>query len=321
MKSFATWLGMAVVAAGGCFALSGVAHAQSATCTFSGTAPSITITCVPSGSSSPGAPAPCTSLTTDAPPGGLPVGGGLVTLTANGCDPNTQKFLWSAIGQTSGTFNNTTSGATNNATITASTTFSVQSCLNDGVTCSTGVSSGQAIVASGGGGTPPPPTGLCANYPTWNVVQTSAMAWGAGFNSSTTARGGFATNTILVVPFTVPPGYSATGTGNFAIHEYGSAAISRTITLSTSPCDFRLNSYPDPTGNSGPMADVLSSGNIYWSLQSVSGTNPPVAKLVPGTTYYLNFANAIYYKGTLFQTCAKTASPCDVIVGQTNPSP
>jgi hypothetical protein len=114
------------------------------------------------------------------------------------------------------------------------------------------------------------------------VVQP--ISWGDNSRMITSSMGGFQSNGVIVLSFTVPSSPAAYGTaGNTSIAEYGEPATFRQMTLSKSACDFRPL---DPTGANGPMG--LNYGNnalINWNV----GAQP--VPLVAGQTYYFNFRN------------------------------
>lgn len=100
---------------------------------------------------------------------------------------------------------------------------------------------------------------------------------------------------MLSVAFTVPASYAGSGALSWA--EYGGSPTYRTVTLSTSACDFRAF---DPTGVNGPL----------WKGASGIGT-VPLAGLKVGHTYYVNIVNE--YLPTSYYTCG-TANPCNLIL-------
>jgi hypothetical protein len=147
----------------------------------------------------------------------------------------------------------------------------------------TGASAGQVVTwqPAGGGGGGGGGGDFCGSYS--NVVRQS-VGWGDNARMLTSSMGGFQSNGVIVLQFTVPSSPGGYGTaGNTSIAEYGEPPTFRQMTLSKSACDFRT---PDPSGANGPFTSNLgNTALINWNVG-----NSPIG-LTPGQTYYMNFRN------------------------------
>jgi hypothetical protein len=163
-------------------------------------------------------------------------------------------------------------------------TFYVSGCANG--TCGpeiqkvVNVPAGSSGGASTGGGG----TGFCANYT--NVSQISMPSWNSGFIQTMPQHG------VLVVPFTPAVGQPGISYGN-----YSGSPIYRTVTVSTSACDFRTTI--DPTGVNGPIAGA------------VGGINYLAPTLNPGQQYYINVGDLVWSTGA---GVCKTSNCGDILM-------
>jgi hypothetical protein len=121
-----------------------------------------------------------------------------------------------------------------------------------------------------------------------------------------TANGGFQANGVFVGRLVAPA--SGGGTGRVRFYEYGDAPAQRTMTVSTSPCDFRgFNpggpSATDPTSATAPMLwSNDQTPQIFYLLGAGGGA---VAGLTPGQSYYFNVRNVDWSAGGV-PSCGQT---------------
>jgi hypothetical protein len=189
-----------------------------------------------------------------------------ITLTAT-CTNAPTSYVWTGC---------TSTGATcvTTATAAGALTYTVAgvNAIGKGPLAATAVN----WQAAGSGG-----ADYCGSYN--NVIRTS-VEWGDYSRITTGGIGGFASDGVLVMSFTVPTApatYAVAGYTSLA--EYAGPPAQRYMTLSKSACDFR---YPDVTGANGPFdVSIGKQVTIYFNV----GTQP--AALVPGQTYYVNVKN------------------------------
>jgi hypothetical protein len=94
---------------------------------------------------------------------------------------------------------------------------------------------------------------------------------------------GFSNNNAVVLIFTVPQGKTS-GYAKFSFSEAGGGAVTRTISMSTQPCDWSAaNAVGGTTSPWTPLEGASSSG------QFMAGVGP--GGLVAGTTYFVNIKN------------------------------
>jgi hypothetical protein len=222
-------------------------------------------------------PSGCTA--TANPAGPLPIGGGqtTVTVTCSGGGAPTS-YAWSANPTVAGLVTPT---AVNNQlfAITQTTSFSVtpSNAAGAGNTAQVSVAVQQVV------------TGFCSQYGTVIPASPINVPWGTPMSAQSAQSGSFGDNTVWVFQIAVPAGApTASVNGYFQAAEFGGLATPRQMTISRSACDFRPKDY---TGVNGPLS--VSNGNtvaIYYGVgtpQFFGG----IAKLTPGTTYYVNIRN------------------------------
>jgi len=195
-----------------------------------------------------------------------PSAGQNITLTAS-CSGAPTSYVWTNCSSQSSTCITTQASAgTATYTVAAVNAFGTSNVASVGVNWQPPNSSGQDF---------------CGSYS--NVVRFTAN-WGDSKRFLTVSMGGFASNGVIVMQFTVPSSpasYATAGVTNMA--EYAEPATTRQMTLSKSSCDFRAT---DSSGNNGPFA--VTNGNQVGLSFNV-GAQP--GGLVPGQTYYMNFRN------------------------------
>jgi hypothetical protein len=101
---------------------------------------------------------------------------------------------------------------------------------------------------------------------------------------STQSSSGFSNNNAVVMVFTVPAG-KTTGYAKVSLAEAGGTAVTRTVSMSTQPCDWSAaNAVGGTTSPFNPLVGVSSSG------QFMAGIGP--GGLQAGQTYFFNIKNA-----------------------------
>lgn len=265
----------------------GAALSHAATVTYSdpacdsfqlqGSGGSYTLICVPGGG---GATAPSGCSVTPMTTISLGSSGGSVTLNGT-CTTNvigSTVYKWTRTGGSSGTQTYTGASVTetlpaNPGTSAVTYSYTMQAC--NGTDCASGVVKTVTVAAggsSGGGGD------FCGQYT--NVSQVN-LPWNGSVRGSAGSQG------VVVGKFTVPAGFSSTSYGMVTVVEYGTGAITRTVTVSPFACDFR--SGTDITGATAPMiSKIVSTFGEYFSTTNL-GQGYPV--LIPGQTYYVNVRN------------------------------
>lgn len=293
-----------IVALIGAALLGGAAPASGASITYSDPAcASFTVTesggnlsvvCAGSGGGATGKPTGC-SITPS--PTSLPVGGGLVNLTAScsGGDP-VVNYHWTASPSATG-LTADTSATTNSATIAATTAFTVVASNANG----TGQATTSVQVGGVAGGI------SCASQ---GFAKTLSYTWnwangGMTINTYNDAQGPMGSNGIIVVAFT-PMVSVLSSAGTVAIAPYPPPAESttRTTTISTTPCTL---------AGSGPWAHIGGDAGTAFTVGVFNTRIYPA--LVAGQTYYLNIANRNSAGGA---TCSGSA--CDVRVQLSRPT-
>ena len=152
--------------------------------------------------------------------------------------------------------------------------------------------------------------GFCSTYP---AVLRSSVPWANTQINTAMYQDppGFAWNGVWVVRITVPTNATATQLGRIYVAEYFGPPVSREVTLSRSPCDFRAL---DATGNNGPLlwAGGVSAGGPIGLGTSSGGA----ANLQPGQTYYVNVRNRTP-DGSI--SCSEAQGRCDAFLNVTVP--
>ncbi|MFO1315349.1 MAG: hypothetical protein U1F58_07065 [Burkholderiales bacterium] len=201
-----------------------------------------------------------------------PTVGQSVTLTAT-CNGSPTSYVWTNC-------TSTTATCVAAATAAGQVTYYVAGTNAIGTGTAAGVPvTWQAAGGGGGGG-----ADFCGSYQ--NVIRTS-VNWGDFSRITTGGIGGFSSDGVLVMSFTVPatPGTYPTP-GYTSLAEYSGPPALRHMTLSKNACDFRP---VDPTGAAGPFdASYGKQVTIYWNVGA-----EPIA-LRPGETYYFNTRNTDY---------------------------
>jgi hypothetical protein len=265
---------------------------------FSWDANAQTLSCVTGSTPAPaGAPSGCT-LT--ASPTSLPVGGGMVALTAQCASGNATNYSW-----TGGNVASPTAANTQSVSVSTTTTFAV--------TPSNSAGSGTtqyANVTVASAPTPPPAGAIsCSGFNSTKVIDATLPGNGSATTRLYTYDGifsyggaGWGARDAIVLRFTAPSAgdqymsIAMTATGG---------SVRRTMSLSPDACDFSK-----------------SSKNVYYvesnSLNLDFSSGPSVyvrTVLNPGQTYYLNMANLD--NGT--PSCPD--STCDAVILLQNPNP
>jgi hypothetical protein len=256
----------------------------------------VTVTC-DSSTPVPGAPS-CTSLT--ASPASLPVNGGAVALTANGCTAGAS-FEWTASVSGTGLSAATGVGVTQQSVqaVTATTTFGVTPVLAGvrGAPVSRTVSVESAPTA------PPGVIGSCSGFAATRVIEASVPSSGASNNIYTSLKsGGFGPNDALVIAFKAPvddPNF-----GISAVTLSGSATAFHSFVLASKPCIF------DKADTSAVGGVSQTKPEFTVNMQSTAAATFGKYKLEPGASYYLNISHKAF--------CVSSA--CDLQLTFTNPN-
>ena len=205
-----------------------------------------------------------------------PTVGQSVTLTAT-CNGSPTSYLWTGCTPAS----STSSSCVATATAAGQVTYYVAGVNTIGTGTAAGVPvTWQASGGGGGGGG----ADYCGSYQ--NVIRTN-VSWGDFSRITTGGLGGFTSDGVLVMTFTVPTDpASYANVGYTSLAEFSGPPALRHMTLSKSACDFR---NVDPTGANGPYdVSVGKQVTIYWNVG-----NQPIA-LTPGQTYHFNVRNTDY---------------------------
>jgi hypothetical protein len=231
-----------------------------------GNSPSTTVTW----SNTP--PAVPTGCTLGASITNLPVGGGVVVLTASCTGGGVPTgYAWTGNNLPTPTGTNVAS-----TSITATTTFTVTPSNGggNGNTASVTVNVASNVV------------GFCAQYV--NVMPVINATWGQQASWQSFASGNFGDNSVWVFKLVVPPGTpNSLIIGRFTTAEYQGPNTFRQLTISTQACDFRQKDY---TGVNGPLA--VSNGTtaeISYGVATPFIFGP--AGLTAGQTYYISVRN------------------------------
>lgn len=237
----------------------------------------ITITCGGSQSA---------SCTLSATPTTIPASGGSVTLTSN-CGSVSGWTKNSVAGGQAGTSTwMDTLPATSSA---SSTTYTYSVTGANGTAYASIVQSGTGTTS--GGGTAGW-SGKCDGFANTRVIPISWGALKSGSVSVYTKNfGGFSNGDVIVASFTTPGVSSAGQLGAIQAAEYASTAISRTASLSTSPCSFDNNLGATGSIFASLSGSALVSGNTVTVSFQVGGSSLWYPVLQPSTTYYYNIKN------------------------------
>jgi hypothetical protein len=243
------------------------------------------LTCVPVGTSVPGAPTGCVATVNGSSSLTLPNAGGSANLSVSCATPTS--------GLTYNWFRNGNSGASalknwtdalgaNTGGSNVTTSYQVQVCASGA--CVTAPTSPLTVVVPGsssGGGGPTGWSGRCDGFASTRVIE---LNWAAPNRQLTANYGGFGTNDALVVQFTTGNVSTTNNLPNITAVEYGSSPSSRTAVLSATPCDFSQQATPGAmsVGNSVTAVFAIGTGSGFGFY--------PV--LTTNTTYYLNIKNS-----------------------------
>ena len=257
----------------------------------------VTVTC-DSGTMPPAGAPSCTSLT--ASPASLPVAGGAVALTANGCTSGAN-FEWSASTGVSGLSAATGVGVTQQSvqSVTTTTTFGVTPVLA-GVK---GNPVSRTVTVESAPTSPPGAVGSCTGFTATRVIEASVPTNGASNNIYTSLKsGGFGPNDALVIVFQAPafdPNF-----GISAVTLSGSASSFHSFVLASKPCVF------DRADTSAVGGVGQTKPEFTVNMQSTAAATFGKYNLAPGATYYLNLSHRAY--------CV--SSSCDLQFTFTNPN-
>ena len=148
------------------------------------------------------------------------------------------------------------------------------------------------------------------------IARATGPSWGfAGYTYPSDYGGSFTSNTIVVVPVTVPGVPSSYDRSPaFGAHalEYQGPATMRWVSLSKSRCDFRAE---DPTGVSGPIS-FDGDKNGYSASQGVGGRVGANEVMKPGETWYIN----VWNHSAKYPACPTKGANCTFALGYFWPS-
>jgi hypothetical protein len=159
------------------------------------------------------------------------------------------------------------------------------------ITCGTGTGTGTGVPPPPP--PPPPPTGggTPTSCPGFSNSWSTPIAWGPmGSGGVAAYTKSFSGNDIVVASFTTPAATSAGQIGAIQAAEFSSSAISRTASLSLTPCSFDTS-----LSATGPFSKLsgstLVSGNTVTVSFVIGGSSSLYPVLQPNTTYYFNIKN------------------------------
>jgi hypothetical protein len=224
-------------------------------------------------------------------------------VTANSDQPvvGTQVLLIAACNRTPTTYNWTGCASSGSECVTSSPVAGVQA--YSVVASNAGGAGSPAAASVSWQSSPSASPGLCTQFPSF-LYTDIGWADAAVPSRDFTGDPGFAWNGAWTVRISVPPGATSSGGGRLSVFEFDGPPVTRDMTLSRVPCDFRP---VDPTGNNGPLLRVNavdpSSG---FALGAPSGGVPG---LMPGTDYFLNVRNWQIETGYI---------SCDPAIGRCN---
>lgn len=224
------------------------------------------------------------NCTLSASPTTLPASGGNVTLTSN-CGTVSG---WTKNGIAGGSAGSTTWTDSIPATTSASnSTYTYAVTGGNGTARASIVQTGTGTT-SGGGGT----NGTCAGYTNTRNIPIAWGAIGSGSVSVFTKNfGSFSGGDIIVASFTTPNATSAGQVGAIQAAEFGTTAISRTASLSTTPCSFDNNLGATGSLFASISGSALVKGNTVTVNFQIGGSSLWYPVLQPNTTYYYNIKN------------------------------
>jgi len=154
----------------------------------------------------------------------------------------------------------------------------------------------QAIVnvATGGGGGGGGGLANCTSQG-FSVLSGGTIPWGvdATYHTSDPGGGSFGDNVVWLFQITPTTITAPNHYSSFIVSEYGGAPHTRLMSLSPTPCDFRV-----PQDNNGVNGPLWIAGGTTAHLESGSYDPANVANtfgwpwlMAPGTTYYLSIRN------------------------------
>lgn len=224
---------------------------------------------------------PASSCTLTASPTTVQPTGGNVTLTSScgavsGWTKNSQ-----GTGQTATSWNDSIPATTSASNVSYSYVVTGANGTATATVVQLGTGSGTGTGGGTGGGT----ATSCSGFSnTWSTP----MAWGAiGSGNAEANTKNFSGNDIVVASFTTPAVTSAGSIGAIQAAEFSSTAISRTASLSLTPCSFDNNLAPGGMFGS----KTLVSGNTVTVSFVIGGSSVYYPVLQPNTTYYFNIKN------------------------------
>jgi hypothetical protein len=266
----------------------------------------IVLTCVPPGTTAPGAPTGCIASVNGSSSVALPTSGGSASLSVTCASPSSGlTYNWSRNGSlgastaaswTDTSATNPSLGA-NSSTVDKISSYQVQVC-NGGACVTVPQSPLTATVPAAGAG------GWNGTCPGFNNTRVLTLNWAAPSRLYTANLGLFTANDALVVKFTTGNNPTTTSLPRIAAAEYQSSPSTRHAVLSSTPCDF------NPQAAAGASV-VGSSITMIFAIEPGSGFGYyPV--LQPNTTYYVNIKNVEN------ASCA-ISNACDMFVDLVKP--
>jgi hypothetical protein len=267
------------------------------------------------GSTVPGAPTGCVATINNSSSASLPSSGGSVTLNVSNCSASTNvTYSWMKNGGANNNFSTSFQEMlpANTATSAVQTSYQVSACA--GTACTTVPSSALvATVAGTGGGS----TGGNGPFTCTGFDKTLNYNWDWSGSNPTTFdtynTGGIGANGAIVIAVTVPAGPTGV-TGKISTIEYpgSSPILRRTVSLSTSACDF---------GTVRPYFSSAIDTSLTFSIGSISGFGggTSYAAVSPGK-YYINIANR---DSSGIPTCVPSLASyprCDIRVTLSKPT-
>jgi len=172
----------------------------------------------------------------------------------------------------------------------------------------TGAGNTASVAVTLGGPPPPPPPGSLANCTNQGLTvlgSVNPITWGQSASWLSQSSGAFGNNTVWLFQLTVasntPP---STTYGSFTVTEaQGNNTVTRQVTVSSTPCDFRPM---DVTGATGPQTmSIGSTARVLYGVGTPSFYDLLIgnAPLAAGT-YYISVRN--YSCGN---TCSSSNCP------------
>jgi hypothetical protein len=245
------------------------------------------------------APSGCTLTANGNNPATLPASGGTVVFNAScsgGGAPTS--YTWSGTG-----LQPSTASGSQSINVTQSQSFSVTPGN------ATGAGNTATVAVTLGGPPPPPPPGSLANCTNQGLSvlgSVNPITWGQSASWLSQSTGAFGNNTVWLFQLSVPSTASpSTSYGSFTVAEaQGNNAVTRQVTVSSTPCDFRSM---DVTGATGPQTmSIGSTARVLYGVGTPSFYDLLIgnAPLTANQTYFISVRN---YSGG--NTCASSNCP------------